>query len=137
MEPDRTLPYLGAGAALVFAVLAAAPYLLVRGQSQLLAGYYGAGPFGVAGAIFLAVLGVVIFLSGVRGQADPTLVAGIMLAVGLVIFGLTAVWALAIPSTILYSFPTDYGWLEYHPWASLVVSGLIAGSAAGYALVVN
>lgn len=137
MKPDRTLPYLGAGVSLVFAVLAAAPYLLVSGQGQLLAGYYGAGPLGVAGAIFLAVLGVVIFLSGVRGQADPTLVAGIMLAVGLAIFGLTAVWALAIPSTVIYSFPAEYGWLEYHPWASLLASGLIAGSAAGYALVID
>ena len=137
MEPDRTLPYLGAVASLVFTVVAAAPYVLVTGQTELLGAYYGAGPFGLTGGIFLAILGVVIFLSGVRGQADPTLVAGIMLAVGLAIFGLTAAWTLLLPSEVIYSFPAQYDWLEFHPWATLVASGLIGGAAAGYAFVVN
>ncbi|RJX51932.1 DUF7548 family protein [Halonotius pteroides] len=137
MEPDRTLPYLGAVASLVFTVVAAAPYVLVTGQTELLGAYYAAGPFGLTGGIFLAILGVVIFLSGVRGQADPTLVAGIMLAVGLAIFGLTAAWTLLVPSEVIYSFPTQYDWLEFHPWAALVASGLIGGAAAGYAFVVN
>jgi len=137
MEPDRTLPYLGAVASLVFTVVAAAPYVLITGQTELLGAYYGAGPFGLTGGIFLAILGVVIFLSGVRGQADPTLVAGIMLAVGLAIFGLTAAWTLLLPSGVIYSFPAQYDWLEFHPWATLVASGLIGGAAAGYAFVVN
>ena len=137
MKPDRTLPYLGAVASLVFSLVAAAPYVLITGQRELLGAYYGAGPFGLTGAIFLAILGIVIFLSGVRGQADPALVAGIMLAVGLAIFGLAAAWTLLIPSGVIYSFPPQYDWLEYHPWATLVASGLIGGAAAGYALVVN
>lgn len=137
MEPERALPYLGAVASLVFTVVAAAPYVRITEQSELVGAYYAAGPFGLTGAIFLAILGVVIFLSGVRGQADPTLVAGIMLAVGLAIFGLTAAWTLLMPSEVIYSFPPQYDWLEYHPWATLVASGLIAGGAAGYALVVN
>ncbi|ERH06269.1 MAG: hypothetical protein J07HN4v3_01881 [Halonotius sp. J07HN4] len=137
MEPDRALPYLGAVASLVFSMVAAAPYVLITGQTELLGAYYGAGPFGLSSGIFLSVVGIVIFLSGVRGQADPTLVAGIMLAVGLAIFGLTAAWTLLLPSGVIYSFPSQYDWLECHPWLTLVASGLIGGAAAGYALVVN
>jgi hypothetical protein len=135
MDLDRLLPYLGAGSCLVFVALLVVPYGIIEGQTELLGAYYNSGPLGVGGALFLAVLGVVIFLSGVRGQADPTLVAGIMLAVGVAIFGVSALWALTMESTIIFGFPAEYSWLEYHPWASLAVSGLIAGIAGGYAAV--
>ncbi|TQQ83327.1 hypothetical protein EGH24_00540 [Halonotius terrestris] len=135
MDLDYLLPHLGAGVCLVLVALLAAPYALIEGQPELVGAYYNAGPLGVAGALFLAVLGIVIFLSGVRGQADPTLVAGIMLAVGLTIFALTVVWAITMESTIIFSFPSQYSWLEYHPWASLAVSGVLAGVAGGYAAV--
>jgi len=134
MDLDRTLPHLGSLSCLVLAALLSVPYLTVSGQSELLAAYYGAGPLGIAGAIFLAVLGVVIFLSGVRGQADPTLVAGIMVAVGVAIFGVTALWAYFV-EPIVFSFPSQYAWLDTHRWLSLGLSFVLAALAAGYAAV--
>ncbi len=134
MKPDRVLPHLGALSCLGLAVVLSVPYFTVSGQSKLLAAYYGAGPLGVAGAIFLAVLGSVIFLSGVRGQADPTLVAGIMVAVGVTIFGVTALWTFLV-EPIVFSFPSQYAWLDTHRWLSLGLSLVLAALAAGNAAV--
>ncbi|WP_253738430.1 DUF7548 family protein [Halohasta salina] len=136
MDRTRIAPYLGALGSLVLAVVLSAPYVLINTQPQLLADYYGAGPLGVTGAIFLATLGVVIFLSSVRGRADPELVAGIMLVVGVAIFGLTVLWAVSIDSTLLFSFPSDAAWIESHRWLSLAASAVVAAAAAAYAAAV-
>jgi len=136
MERDRVAPYIGAVGCLVLVALLSAPYFLIESQPPLLGDYYSAGPLGVVGAIFLATLGTVIFLSSVRGRADPELVAGIMVVVGGTIFGLTALWALSIDSTLLFSFPADASWIENHRWASLAVSAVIAGAAGVYASAV-
>ena len=136
MERDRLAPYLGAVASLTLAVVLSIPYLVVETQSPLLGDYYTAGPLGVVGAVFLATLGIVIFLSSVRGRADPELVAGIMLAVGLTIFVLTALWAVSIDETLLFSFPADVSWIEYHRWVSLAISGVVAAAAAAYGAAV-
>ena len=136
MERERIAPYIGAVGCLLVAVVLSAPYFVITTQSQLLGDYYGAGPLGVVGAIFLATLGTVIFLSSVRGRADPELVAGIMLVVGVAIFGLTALWAVSIDPTLLFSFPSNAAWIEYHRWASLAVSGVVAAAAGLYAAAV-
>ena len=136
MERERIAPYIGAVGSLVLAVVLSAPYFAITTQSQLLADYYSAGPLGVVGAIFLATLGVVIFLSSVRGRADPELVAGIMLVVGVAIFGLTALWAVSIDTTLLFSFPSNAAWIETHRWVSLAVSAVVAAAAAAYAAAV-
>ena len=136
MELDRAVPYAGALLAVLLAAVLAGPYFAIEGQSQLLGAYYGSGPLGVVGAIFLAILGSVIFLSGVRGRADPALVAGIMLAVGVTILALTALWAFTIDPTVLFGFPATYSWLELHRWVSLVIGVSLAAAAAAYAAVV-
>jgi|AntRauTorcE11898_2_1112593.scaffolds.fasta_scaffold00579_10 hypothetical protein len=136
MERERIAPYIGAVGCLVLAVVLSAPYFAITTQSQLLGDYYGAGPLGVIGAIFLATLGVVIFLSSVRGRADPELVAGIMLVVGVAIFGITALWAVSIDSVVLFSFPSNASWIEYHRWVSLALSGVVAAAAGIYAAAV-
>ena len=137
MQLDRLLPYLGAAACLVFVAIAAGPFLLIEGHDQLVADYYAAGPLGITGAVFLAGLGAVIFLSGVRGQADPLLVSGIMLAVGVTVFVVAVLWMVSIESTVLFSFPEQYAWLEHHPWTTVAVSGVVASIAGGYAVVTN
>jgi hypothetical protein len=136
MERERIAPYIGAVGSLVLAVVLSAPYFAITTQSQLLADYYNAGPLGVVGAIFLATLGAVIFLSSVRGRADPELIAGIMLVVGVAIFGLTALWAVSIDTTLLFSFPSNASWIENHRWVSLAVSAVVAAAAAAYAAAV-
>jgi len=136
MDRTRIAPYLGALGSLVLAVVLSAPYALINTQPQLLGDYYGAGPLGITGGIFLATLGVVIFLSSVRGRADAELVAGIMLVVGTAIFGLTALWAVSIDPVVLFSFPSNAAWIEYHRWVSLAVSAVVAAAAAAYAAAV-
>ena len=114
-------------------MLLSVPYFVIDSQPQLLDAYYNSGPFGIVGVIFLATLGVVIFLSSVRGRADAELIAGIMLVVSVVMFALTMLWAVEVDSAVLYSFPATYSWLEYHPWASLAISAIIAAAAGVYA----
>ena len=136
MDRTRIAPYLGALGSLVLAVVLSAPYALINTQTQLLGDYYGAGPLGITGGIFLATLSVVIFLSSVRGRADADLVAGIMLVVGAAIFGLTALWAVSIDPVVLFSFPSNAAWIEYHRWVSLAVSAVVAAAAVAYAAAV-
>ena len=136
MDRTRIAPYLGALGSLVLAVVLSAPYALINTQTQLLGDYYGAGPLGITGGIFLATLSVVIFLSSVRGRADADLVAGIMLVVGAAIFGLTALWAVSIDQVVLFSFPSNAAWIEYHRWVSLAVSAVVAAAAVAYAAAV-
>ena len=136
MDRDQLVPYIGALASLLLVAVVSAPYLVIKSQSQLVGEYYTAGPLGIVGVIFLATLGTVIFLSSVRGRADAELVAGIMLVVGVVMFILTALWVFSIDSAVLFSFPSTYSWLEYHPWASLALSGIVATAAGVYATAV-
>ncbi|MFW6320413.1 MAG: DUF7548 family protein [Halohasta sp.] len=140
MERDRVAPYVGAVGCLVLASLLSIPYAVIDTQPGVLGAYYNAGPIGIVGVIFLSILGIVIFLSSVRGRADAELIAGIMLVVGVVIFGMTALWAgwlLAVDPASLYSFPAEYAWIEYHPWAALAVSGVVAAAGGLYATAVR
>ncbi|NUE02479.1 hypothetical protein HUB97_08245 [Halorubraceae archaeon YAN] len=136
MELDRVAPYFGAVACFVFAAVLSAPYLIVDSLVAPIGEYYAAGPLGIAGGVFLSVLGVVIFLSGERGRADSDLVAGIMVVVGVALFAMTTLWAVWIPDSVLFSFPQEYSWIEYHPWVSVALSFIIATIGAVYAWAV-
>ena len=133
MEIRHAASHLGALACLLLAIVLAGPYLLVEGHQHLLAEYYTAGPLGVVGVVFLSALGVVIFLSGERGRADPNLVAGIMLVTGIAIVGMTALWAFSVPDAVVSGFPMDYTWIEYHSMAGLVLSIVVAVTTGVYA----
>lgn len=139
MNLDRIAPYVGAVACLVLAAVLSAPYFLIDGQQELLTAYYSAGPIGVVTAIFLSILGVVIFLSSVRGRADAALVSGIMLAAGLAIFGITALWALSMEPAIvdnILALDSTTSWLAVHRWIALVVGLIVGAAAAAYAYAV-
>ena len=136
MDSEEVVPYLGAVGCVLLVIVASAPFAIIDEQTQLVASYYAAGPLGLTGVIFLAVLGVVIFLSSVRGRADALLVAGIMLVVGLTIFLLTALWAISLDAELTEQFVVAYPWMEHHPWATLIVSGLVAAASGLYAAAV-
>ncbi|MFW6382440.1 MAG: DUF7548 family protein [Haloferacaceae archaeon] len=136
MTLDRLVPHVGAAACLVLAAVLSAPYFLVDAQPELLTAYYGAGPVGVVAAVFLSVLGVVIFLSGVRGRADPALVSGIMLAVGVTIFLLTVLWAVTLEAAIVenvLALDPSAGWLSIHRWLAAATAFVVGAAAALYA----
>ena len=136
MDSDRLVAYFGAVGCLVLVVVASLPFALIDEQSQLVASYYAAGPLGLTGVIFLGVLGVVIFLSSVRGRADATLVAGIMLVVGLTMFLLTALWAFSLDPELTERFVVAHPWIVYHPWSTLGFSGVVAAASGLYAAAV-
>jgi len=136
MDTDQVVPYLGAIGCLLVVIVASAPFAVIDEQSQLVASYYAAGPLGLTGVIFLGVLGVVIFLSSVRGRADALLVAGIMLAVGLTMFGLTALWAVSLDPELTERFLVAHPWIAYHSWSTVALSGLVAVVSGIYAAAV-
>jgi len=136
MDLDRLAPYLGAVGCLLLAIVAVAPFAIIDEQSQLVASYYAAGPLGLTGVIFLAILGVVIFLSSVRGRADAALVAGIMLVVGTTMFLLTALWAFSLDPELTERFVVAHSWIVYHPWSTLGFSGVVAAASGLYAAAV-
>ncbi|MGM0606419.1 MAG: DUF7548 family protein [Halobacteriota archaeon] len=137
MEFDRVASYVGAAASFALALVLSIPYLLVEGHAELLVAYYGAGPLGAFGAVFLSVLAVVIFLSGERGRADPIVVAGIAVVVGVVLLGVVALWSASITDSLLFSFPPEYSWLEYHAPASVVIAAVVAVAGVVYAWAVQ
>jgi hypothetical protein len=57
-----------------------------------------------------------------------------MVAVGVTIFGVTALWTFFV-EPIVFSFPSQYAWLDTHRWLSLAVSLVLAALAAGNAAV--
>ena len=131
MEQDRLLAYAGAGACVVLLVVLAAPFALLEQPGTGLSVYYQSGPVGAAASAFLAVIGIVVFLSGERGSADPVTVAGIAvtLAGGLAL--LTVWWALAVDPENVLSFTA--AWMGWHRWVVLAVSLAVFASAVGYA----
>ncbi|MFW5918418.1 MAG: DUF7548 family protein, partial [Haloferacaceae archaeon] len=96
--------------------------------------YYQSGPVGAVGVAFLSAIGVVVFLSGERGSADRTTVAGIALtmAAGLVLLALW--WALSVDSENVLSFTA--AWMGWHRWLAVALSVLVLASAGAYARAV-
>ena len=136
MDSDQVAPYLGAVGCLLVVIVASAPFAVIDEQSQLVASYYAAGPLGLTGVIFLGVLGVVIFLSSVRGRADAALVAGIMLVVGVAMLLLSVLWAVSLDPELTERFLAAYPWMAYHSWSTVALSGLVAAASGIYAAAV-
>ncbi|MEF8780299.1 MAG: hypothetical protein V5A46_06450 [Haloferacaceae archaeon] len=133
MNAARALSSLGAVACLFVVVVLAAPALVVEGVEGLLRDYYAAGPTGAVGIGFFAAIGVVVFLSGERGSADPPIVAGLATVLGGALVVLSVVWIVSMDSTTVFSFPVEYDWIEYHRYVVLGLSLLALVAAAGYA----
>lgn len=130
MTRRRPAPYVGVVACVAVVLALAAPYVLISQPGTGLAVYYASGPLGAFGVAFLALLEVVVFLSGERGSADPTTAAGIALAVGLGAVVLALVWALTVDPENVMSFPA--AWMGWHRWLVLALTGVVVVSAGAY-----
>lgn len=133
MDLRRIAPIGGAVACLLTALVVIVPFLAIEGQGQLVSDYYSAGPIGAGGIVFLALLGVVIFLSGERGAADRETIAGVSLVLSVTIFAIAVIWWLSISNTLLFSFPSEYNWIQNHPPAVVATTLLVVLAGAGYA----
>ncbi|RDI70944.1 DUF7548 family protein [Halopelagius longus] len=133
MNTESVASAVGAVACLLLAALVFAPALLVTQSGVGVAAYYAAGPVGISVVGFLGLLGVVVFLAGRGGRTDPVTVAGLVVVVGLAMLGFALLWAVSIDSTLVFSFPPEYAWIENHRWAVVAVAAVVAVSAAAYA----
>ncbi|AUX09733.1 hypothetical protein AArcSl_2108 [Halalkaliarchaeum desulfuricum] len=133
MDTARTLSTLGALACLLVILVLGVPALVIEAPDHLLTDYYTAGPTGAVGIGFFAAIGVVVFLSGERGRADPPLVAGLSVVLGVALVALAGVWHLSLDETLVYSFPAEYDWIQHHGAVVLALTVLVLGAAAGYA----
>jgi hypothetical protein len=134
MRTEQAAPALGIVGCLAVVVVLALPYVLVPGWGRELGQYYAGGPLGVGAVLFLALVGVVVFLAGLRGRTDPTLAAGIALALGVVAVLIALSWALAAPLDPIFGFPAS--WITDHRWAVVATSAIIPLAAAVYARTV-
>ncbi|WP_224269552.1 DUF7548 family protein [Haloprofundus salinisoli] len=123
----------GTVVSLVLLVVVAVPYLVVTNPAAPLSAYYAAGSVGANSVGFLSVIAAVAFLSGTRGNAEPDLVAGIAVVLGLAMVVLSLLWATTIDSTLLFSFPPEAAWIQYHRWAVVALSAVVAVVAGVYA----
>lgn len=133
MDLEDVAPTVGVLACVVLLVTLGLPYVLISEGGATLGDYYASGPVGAGGIAFLAVLTVVVFLSGTRGTADPDVVAGITLVLGIVILALAVLWATAVDETLLFNLPASAAWITSHRWAVVGIAAAVPVSAVGYA----
>lgn len=118
---------------LVTVVVLAAPYALIEGHGDLLVAYYSSGATGAGGVALFALLAAVVFASVERGNVDPGTLAGVLVVLAATTALLAVAWGLSVDPTVMYSFPAEYRWLEWHPYSVMAASLLVALSAAVYA----
>ncbi len=130
MKLDRLAAYAGAGTCVALVAVLAAPFVFLEQPGTGLNVYYRSGPIGAAGILFLAVIGIVVFLSGERGSADAVTVAGIAVTLAVVLVLLTLSWALAVDSENVLSFTA--AWMAWHRWVVVGLTVLVLASAGAY-----
>ncbi len=123
----------GIVACLATVLVLAAPYAVVSEQEGLLVAYYASGPVGAAGVGLFALVSAVVFASVERGNVDPGTLAGVVVVLGAATSLLAVVWYLAIDPTVLFSFPQEYRWLEWHAPVVIATSLPIPVCAGLYA----
>jgi hypothetical protein len=120
-NPSR-LATAAAGVAALVVLVVFAPLAVVTDAGTTLGDYYAAGPFGLTAVGLLAAVAVVVFLSADQPHTDGLMLsgAGLVIAVGTLLFAV--LWVLTLDSTVLFSFPAEYAWIERHRWAVLVAT---------------
>jgi hypothetical protein len=130
MRTEQVAAALGTAGCVAVVVSLALPYVAASGWGTALGQYYAAGPLGVWGLVFFALVGIVVFLAGVRGRTDPTTAAGIALAIGVVALLIALVWALSASLEPLFGYPGS--WITDHRWIVVAVTAVVPLAAALY-----
>jgi hypothetical protein len=134
MDTTDAAPTVGILACLAVLLALGAPYVLLTDPGTGLDVYYSDGPLGIGAVAFLAVLLVIVFLSGKQERSDPDTIAGVALVGGLATLGFALLWALSVDQTNVFSFSAD--WMGYHRWIVVGASAMIPASAGVYARAV-
>ena len=125
-----------AAVAALLALVVFTPLVLVTGTGDTIGAYYAAGPFGLTGVGLLAVVAAVVYLSVGQPHTDSLTISGVGLVVAIGVVVAAIAWVLTLDSTVLFSFPAEYSWIENHRWVVLggalvlaAVSGIQARTA--------
>jgi hypothetical protein len=130
MDGTRVAPLVGIAGCLVVLGALVAPYLAA--DAGAVGTYYGTGAVNpLIGGLFCAVT-VIVFAAGRTGRTNPATAAGVALVFGVVITGISLVWAVTVPTSVVVQIPTTT-LLEFHRWALVVVSVVIPASGVWYA----
>ncbi|KTG17066.1 DUF7548 family protein [Haloferax profundi] len=133
MDTERLAPTVGLVGAILLAIAVAVPAVAVEPGAGEMATYYASGPFGISIVGMLALLVVVVFLSGRQQRTDPAVAAGLAFVMSVAMLGLSVIWAFAIDPNVLFSFPEQYAWLSYHRWTVMGAAAVTFVGAAAYA----
>ena len=133
MDIERTAPAVGLVGSVLLAAAVAVPAVAIESGAGPMASYYASGPVGIAIVGLLALVEVIVLLSGRQERTDPATAAGLAFVLALTMLGISATWAFAIDPTVLFSFPEQYSWISYHRWSVLGAASLLFVGTAGYA----
>lgn len=131
MELREAAPLAGLAAAVATLGVVAAPQVVLDTPGTGLSIYYGSGPLGIGGVVFLAAILSIVFLSARHERRDPATIAGIAAVGGVTQAAFTAVWALSVRAEIVFSLPA--AWMQHHRWLVLASSLAVCVAAVGYA----
>ena len=130
---DSLAPKVGAVAALLLAGVVFVPAIVISAPGSGVAQYYAAGPIGVSVVGVLALIDVVVFLAGDQERSDPVTLAGFAVVAGIAMLLFSVLWALSIDTTLLFSFPAEYAWIEDHRWLVVTGTAVVTAAAGGFA----
>lgn len=134
MNDVRLAPVVGIVASFAVILVLGIPYLLL--SPGTVNAYYGVGTFNPLFAGLFALVCVIIFAAGQAERTDPALAAGVCLVFGVFILGFTVIWAMAIPTDLLLSLPTDAAF-AYHRYVLVLSALIIPSSAVWYARILG
>lgn len=140
MNHARTAPAAGVAACLLTVAAVAAPYLLLPAdQAIAIDAYYGLGAVSPLGIGLLGLMGAVIFAAGRQDRSDPSLVAGVMLAIGLFSLFVSVQWALAFRPELFAAVATSRtrAFLADHRWSVVAGTVLMTLAAVWYAAALD
>lgn len=133
MDRTRLAPLVGIVGCLLVVVLLAAPYVAVRTSPGTAVGiYYSAGAINPLVAGLFAFVGLIIVAAGREERTAPDLAAGVALALGTFVFGLTALWAVTVPPGVVFDMDAP-AIIQHHRWATTAVAAVIPLSGVWWA----
>ncbi|MFC7155355.1 hypothetical protein ACFQPA_07790 [Halomarina halobia] len=131
MDDTRLAPAVGTAACLAVVAVLALPYLIVDSATAV-GTYYARGVIDPQFAGLFALVCVIVFAAGRAGRSDPALAAGAALVFGLFVLLLCLLWALTVPTELVFSLTRETT-IEYHRHLLVAVAALVPASALWYA----
>lgn len=130
MDGTRVAPVCGIAGCLAVVVTLFVPYLAIDAGAVGI--YYGTGSINpLVGGLFSAVT-IIVLAAGYSDRTNPATAAGVALVFGLLVAGISLVWAITVPEAVVFQLSTATI-LGVHRWVLVFVSLVIPASGLWYA----